>query len=901
MSGHLLATKFHIPPLRSALVRRARLAAQFEQMRQRRLTLISAPAGFGKTTLVSEWVAACDCPVAWLALDERDGDLASFLSYLVTALQGIAPQMSGELLNALQSPQQPPTQALLTMLLNGIDRIPHDFVLVLDDYHTLDSRAVDEALTFLLDHLPSQMHLVIATREDPHLPLGRLRARNQLTELRAADLRFNPDETAEFLNHGMQLQLKTTEIGALQTRTEGWIAGLQLAALALQGARSSQQPTDAAGFIQAFSGSHRFVLDYLVEEVLHRQPEHVQQFLLSTAILDRLCGSLCDAVLDDRSIPGQATLEYCEQANLLLVPLDDSRIWYRYHHLFGEVLRARLMKLQPERVPLLHQRASAWYEAQGFSDDAIRHAFAAQDYARAGALVERTWPSIRRTRQEAAFLRWVKMLPDDLIRQRPVLSVVCAWALMDAGEYDAAQARLRDAERLLDAPAGERVVIDDEQFRSLPATIANARAYCAQALNDIPATVAYTRLALDLLPEEDYYERGTTAALLGLAYWTSGDLEAAYQSFGKGLDDLQRGGGILIRIGGTIILAHMLAAHGRLREAVNAYQQSIQFSAAHGEPPLNGTAELYLGLSEIELERGELEAARAHFATGMALRERASLPGYEHLWRMVEARIRRAEGAFSQAFDLLDEAERYYYRSPIPDVRPIPALRARMQASAGRLAEALAWARERKLSADDDLSYLREYEHLTLARILVAQCRQEGAEQPLTDAITLLARLLAAAEVSGRTRSILEILMLQALAFDLQGEVPAAMGLLGRSLTLAEQEGHFQVFVDEGVPMARLLEQAAALGQSAYANKLLAAFGGQQPSPTPTASLVDALSEREMEVLRLLATELSGPEIADALGVALSTVRTHTKSIYSKLNANSRRAAINRAEALGLL
>ncbi|MDX2139146.1 MAG: LuxR C-terminal-related transcriptional regulator [Chloroflexota bacterium] len=838
----MLATKLHIPPPRISIVQRARLLAHLNEGRQRKLTLISAPAGFGKTTLVSAWVAQCECPVGWVSLDERDGDLASFLTYLVAALQQIQPHFGGDVSGALQSSPSPPGDILLTGLLNEINRIPQAFIIVLDDYHRLNSPSVDAALTFLLDHLPPQMHLVITTREDPQLPLARMRVRDQLTEVRAADLRFNPDEAAEFLSNAMKLQLESADVEALHSRTEGWIAGLQLAALA------AQQRTDARDFIRSFSGGHRFVLDYLVEEVLQQQPEHIQQFLLFTSILERMCGSLCDAVLSDATLSGQAALEYCERANLLLVPLDDERQWYRYHHLFADVLQARLLKTQPELISVLHQRASAWYETQGFASDALHHAFAAQDFERAAALVERTWPAIRRTRQEGTFLRWVKALPDALMRQRPVLSVVCAWALMDAGEYEAAEARLRDAEQLLDAPPDQRMIIDAEQFRSLPASIANARAYLAQALNDIPSTVAYTRLALDLLPADDHYERGTTAALLGLACWTGGDLESAYQYFAQGLDDLQRGGGILIRMGGTIVLAHIRAAQGRLHEAANLYQQSLQLSIAHGEPLLKGTAEMYLGLSEIVLEQGKLDNAKTHFATGMDLRERASLPGYEYLWCMVEARIKQAEGALSRALELLDEAERRYYRSPIPNVRPIAALRARMLINADRLPEAQAWARERGLFIQDELSYLYEYEHLTLVRVLLARARLEDDKQALTDAMVFLTRLLQAAEAGGRTGSVSEILMLQA---DTQA--------------------------------------------------LTAAIEGRPARPTVNKSLSEALSERELDVLRLLATELSGPEIADALGVALSTIRSHTKSIYGKLNANSRRSAVNRAEALKLI
>lgn len=907
MPVQLLTTKLHIPYLRSTVVQRSRLVTWLEHGRDRKLTLISAPAGFGKTTALSEWITHCGCPVGWVSLDEQDRDWVSFLTYFVAALQSIEPHIGESVLEVLQVSPAPSPHAVLTALVNEIDRIPQRFMLILDDYHTLDSPSIDEMLLFLLDHLPSHMHLVIATREDPLLPLARLRAQNRLTELRAADLRFTLEETDDFLNRRLGLQLDSDDIWALQTRTEGWITGLQLAGLALQGNVSTQR-VDASDFIRAFTGSHRFVLDYLVEEVFQRQEEHIRQFLLFTAILDRLNGALCDAVLGDITASGQDILETFEHANLLIVPLDENRHWYRYHHLFGEVLRARLLKAYPEQVAILHQRASAWYERNGFLSDAIHHAFAAGDVARAGALIERIWPSIRRTRQEAIFLPWVKALPDSLIRQRPVLSVVCAWALMDAGELDASEARLRDAEYLLDTMPEDMVIVDEEQFRSLPASIANARAYRAQALNDIPSTVMYTQLALDLLPQDAAYERGTTIALLGLAYWTDGKLEQAYQSFAQGLDYLQRGGGLLIRMGGTIILAHIREAQGHLYQAVKLYEQSLQLSAMH-ESPLNATAEMYLGMSELYLQQGNLPKAVAEFTTGLKLRERASLPGYEYLWCMVEASLKRAEGDFDAALSLLNTAERLYYRSPIPNIRPIAAMRARIFIAANRLPEALAWVRERHLSVDDYLSYLHEYESLTLVRVLLAQHRHTGESAHLNDAVKLLARLLQAAEASDRMRSILEISMLQALAFLAQGDSPAALKALILALNLAEGEGYVQLFVDEGAAMLTLMEKAVALEVHRYATLVLNAWGGEDVPMIPTLSrlantqflLIEPLSEREIEVLRLLKTELSGPEIADMLGVALSTVRTHTKSIYSKLNVGSRRAAVNRAEQLNLI
>ncbi len=923
MSTPILATKLYIPPPRPNVVLRPRLIARLNEGLHGRLTLISAPAGFGKTTLLSEWIAGRKWPVAWLSLDESDNDLSQFLTYLVAALQTIDNHMGAGMLSILQSPQPLPAELFLTSLINAVAEAPQQFILLLDDYHRIEARPIHNALTFLLDHLPPQMHLAIASRSDPPLPLARLRGQRRLTELRAADLRFTPDEAATFLNQMMGLDLSAADVAALESRTEGWIVGLQMAALSMQGR------ADTASFIRAFTGSHRFIIDYLVEEVLQRQPERVRDFLLQTSILDRLSGPLCDAVASQGD--GREMLEALERGNLFVVPLDDQRQWYRYHHLFADMLQARLIKEQPDLAPVRHRRASEWYEQNGLPADAIRHALAAEDWERAARLVELAWPAMRKRRQEATMLGWVKALPDSLIRDRPVLSVVCAWALLDGGELEAAEARLLSAEQWLGTAADGRerpqaaaptmVVVDDAQFRSLPASIANARAYRAQALDDIPGTVTYARQALEFLQEGDYYERGTTAALLGLAYWASGDLEAAYRSFADGLDSLQRGGGILIRIGGTVILAHIAVAQGRLHEAERIYEQALQLATAQGEPALQGTAELYLGLAELHRERGDLDSARQHLLRGKALGEQASLPGYEYLWCVVQALITEAEGDLDGALDLLNQAERLFYRSPIPDVRPIAALKTRVLVARGRLAEALAWVRARGLSVDDDLSYLREYEHITLARVLIARYRRDRAESAIREAVGLLERLLQAAEAGERTGSAIEILAQLALAHAAQGDVSSALLPLSRALRLAEPEGCARIFVDEGAPMAELLAQSAERRAQSdpirmYAERLLSAFPAEQrgemshPSQAeavlrstlePSNALVEPLTERERDVLRLLETELSGPEIARELTIGLSTVRTYTKSIYRKLNVNSRRAAVKRASELDLL
>src|SRR5437588_5458158 len=465
MSTPILATKLYLPRLRPNVVFRPRLLERLNEGVHRKLTLISAPVGFGKTTLVSEWVEGIERPTAWLSLDEGDNDPTRFLTYLVAALQTIAATIGQGVLGVLQSPQPPPPEAMLTALLNDITALSDQFVLVLDDYHVLEAKAVDHALTFLLEHLPPQMHLVIATREDPPLPLARLRARGHLTEVRAADLRFTPSEAAAFLNQVMGLDLSAEDIAALERRTEGWIAGLQLAALSLQGHQ------DVPAFIRAFAGDHRYIVDYLVEEVLQRQPEPVRSFLLQTSILDRLNGSLCDAVTGQEE--GNARLEALERGNFFVVPLDDRRHWYRYHHLFAEVLSAPLMAQPRDQVATLHRRASAWYEQHGSVADAIRHALAAEDFERAAGLVELAVPAMGRNRQEATVLGWLRALPDELVRARPVLSVHYAGALLLHGELEGVEARLRDAEQWLDtttdmgelalASSAEMVVVDEAE------------------------------------------------------------------------------------------------------------------------------------------------------------------------------------------------------------------------------------------------------------------------------------------------------------------------------------------------------------------------------------------------------------------------------------------------------
>jgi len=918
MSAPILATKLYIPPPRPKIVLRPRLIERLNEglSSGRKLTLISASAGFGKTTLVSEWVAACGRQVAWLSLDEGDNDITRFLTYLVAALQtlalskveGIAANIGTGVLGALQSLQPPSIESILTTLLNEITAIPDNFILVLDDYHVIDSKPVDNALTFLIEHLPPQMHLVIATREDPPLPLARLRARGQLIELRAADLRFIPSEAAGFFNQMMGMNLSAENIAALEARTEGWIAGLQLAALSMQGHTSR----DTTSFIKSFSGSHHFVLDYLVEEVLGQQSESIQTFLLRTSILDRLCGLLCDAVLGSTSASGQKTLEYLEHANLFIVPLDNERRWYRYHHLFADVLRMHLMAEQPDQVPALHQRASEWCEHHGSPDNAIRHALAAGDFERAAVLVELAIPEMRRNRQGATVkeLGWLKALPDELVRFRPVLCVDYAYALFAGGELGGMEPRLRDAERWLDTTADTAgmVVVDEQEFRRLPGMIALLRAAQALARGDTPEAVKNARRVLDLAPEDAHLMLGGAASQLGLAAWASGDLEAARRMTADGMANVRRAGYISSAIGGSIVLADIQIAQGCLHEAMTIYERGLQWATEPGAPLQRGAADMYVGMSTLHYEHNDLKAATQHLLTSQALGELAGLPQNPYRWCAAMARIREAQGDLDGALDLLDQAERLYDGNFSPNVRPIAARKTRIWVGQGRLGEALGWAREQGLSVENELSYLHEFNHITLTRVLMACHQSDCADSPISGVMGFLERLLKAAEEGGRMGSVIEILVLQALAYQAQGNLPAALLPLQHALALAGPEGYVRMFLDEGSSMMQLLCEASAREiMPDYTDNLLTAFeaekqkGEDKPDQSPTEPLIDPLSQREIKILQLIAQGLSNREIGERLFLALDTIKGHNRKIFDKLQVQSRTEAIARARELGLL
>ncbi|CAA9291859.1 MAG: Transcriptional activator of maltose regulon, MalT [uncultured Chloroflexia bacterium] len=931
----LLVTKLYLPRPRAELVPRPRLLARLEAGLPGSLTLIAAPPGFGKTTLLADWLsrpAATSRHVAWVALDAGDSDPLQFLRYLIAALQTITPAIGATTLTLLNAAQAPPLETLLPLLLNDLVRLPEGSILVLDDYHVVDAPAVHQALAFLLDHLPPGLHLVIASRADPPLPVSRLRARGQLTELRAHDLRFTPEEAAMFLREVMGLPLTVEDVAALETRTEGWIAGLQLAALSLRDRREAQQ----AEFIEAFTGSNRFVVDYLVDEVLARQPAHLQTFLLQTSILPRLSGPLCDAVVlgngseaDDaprstRQAYSQLMLEELERGNLFIVPLDEERRWYRYHHLFAQVLRERLASgASQEAVATLHRRAGIWFEQQALLPEAIQHMFAAQDWGRAARLLEQNAESMLMRGEFFALHRWLQELPRDVVREHPHLLLAHAWALFLAGasEADAVEAILRDAEAVLDLGDGrpaEQEAAPSTLHREraeLRGKLAAIRGSMAVKQEDIPRRIALTDEALAYLPEDNLFWRIIPTVDRGLALDAAGEVVRASQAFTEAIDLCGMAGHSYAAMIATMHLARVRATQGRLHAAAELHQRALHLAAEQGWEQLPMVGLPHIWWSKLLYEWNDLASATQHLLEGIKLvspiqQQRILLEGHVTL-----ARVEQAQGDVAGALDTMRRAEEVAQTVEAPwAVRRVRAYQARLWLAQEQVDRAARCLEDAGLQPDGELVSQRELEYVTLARVWIA--RGKSAE-----ALHLLHRLLLAAETADRQGSTIEILLLQALALQASGDVARALPVLQRALLLGEAEGYVRVFVDEGAPMAGLLErmkaEGAPFGQRmngasalplVYVDTLRAAFshsphGTSAPTAsqaTPLHPSVEVLTEREQEVLRLLAAGRSNQAIAEELVVAIGTVKRHVSNILGKLQVESRLEAAARARELGL-
>jgi LuxR family maltose regulon positive regulatory protein len=889
MTIPLLATKLFIPTPRPIAVHRSRLIERLNDGLHRKLTLVSAPAGFGKTTLVAEWLANCARPAAWLSLDEGDNDLQRFLTYFVAALQTIVANLGQRTLAMLQSPQLPPTESLLTTLLNNIASVPEHFTLVIDDYHVIDAKSLDYAITFLLERLPPQMHMVIATREDPHLPLARLRVRDQLTELRVADLRFTPAEAAAFLTQVMGLVLSSDDIAALETRTEGWIAGLQLAAISLQA------HPDTSSFITSFTGGHHFVMDYLVEEVLRQQPEEVQMFLLRTSILDRLCGSLCDAVVLDADVAGQDTLELLEHANLFITPLDDERRWYRYHHLFADLLRQRLHQqaaLSDDKqsgIAELHGHASVWYEEHGMELEAFQHAVAAHDVDRAAHLIGGSGIPWHSRGAVTAILSWLDSLPATVLDARPWLWWRHASLLLINGQTSGVEEKLDAADAALFNRLGVENEVDDEA-RNLIGQIAAARATLALTRYRSETMLVQSRRALDYLAPENRSARASAMWTLGVAYNLKGDRAAARHAYTEALALSQMSENSFNILLATLGLANIQEADNQLHQAAETYQRILNMA---GATPLPIASEAHLPLARICYEWNDLEAAEFHARQSLELAGQFE-QGIDRfvLCEVFLARLKLAQGDVDGAAILLAQASQSARQQDFVDRLPEIAA-----------VQILAYLRQGKLAAAAHLAVKYDLP-LSQARVHLAQGDPSAAQGRLEP-------WLRQVEAKGWADERLRGMALQSIALDAHGDKEWAAHTLSDALTLAETGGFIRLFVDEGPSMARLLSAVATQGiMPDYSRTLLSAFGvekqrregtSRHQSAASSHLLAEPLSQRELEVLYLIAQGCSNAEISARLFIALDTVKGHNRKIFSKLQVQRRTEAVARARELGLL
>jgi LuxR family transcriptional regulator, maltose regulon positive regulatory protein len=889
----LVTTKLRAPRTRPNLVDRPRLREVLARNEVCPLTLVSAPAGFGKTTLLGDWseqLSRDGKSVAWVSLDLSDNDPARFLTYLVGALQEIEEGIGEGVLASLRSPQMPPIEALMGVLVNELAEVAHEITVILDDYHLIDSDPIHEAVSFLLEHLPENARLVISSRADPPLPLARLRVRDQMTEVRAADLRFTPEEASAFLNDVMGLSLSEGDVAVLEGVTEGWIAALQLAAL------SMRDRQDTSGFVESFSGSNRHVLDFLAEEVLERQPEGVREFLLKTSALERMSASLCDSLTSRND--GQQMLERLEHENLFVIALDDERQWYRYHHLFADVLRSRLQREQPERIRELHRRAAEWYERNGWTSEAIQHALAAQDHDRAADLVEDVARKMWLRGEVMTLLGWLEALPEETRRRRPQLLLQYSAALLWVGRLDDVEPLLREAERAAEATREDR--------RLLLGFASAVRSWRARLQGDAPNAVELARRALELLPEKDLELRTFAAFRLAEAYRSADDLEAASAAFAETAELGQAAGHDYLVLRALSRQAKLRMAGGRLHKADHLLRSALRFAVERGGDSLPATGEVHVVMGKLLYEWDELEAAARRLKDGIRLAERMGqldtlVDGYVAI-----SRVEMAQGSADSALETAQEASRLAERSGAAEaIVEAAAWNARLHLTRGDLTAAVLELERIAGTSAVSVSMVRESGQITRARLTMVRGEHD-------EALQLLEGLREAAEASDRTGNLLEILVLPALALWATNEKERAVTTLTRALVLAEPEGYVRTFADEGAAMGDLLSEVLDAQQRGrldatssvpmrYLAKLLAALAREDAAPAADERLPEPLSERELEVLALVAAGMSNKEIAGRLFVSVTTVKTHINNLYRKLDARSRIQAVARARELGLI
>jgi LuxR family transcriptional regulator, maltose regulon positive regulatory protein len=900
----LLATKVNLPRTRPDRLARSRLVQRLDEGMGRPLVLVCTPAGFGKTTLLADWAADATLPVGWLSLDPDDNEPMRFWRYVVAALDRVAGGLAEQIVPLLSPGSGTSAYGVVTTLVNRLQTQPDELALVLDDYHLIDEPAIHDGLGFLLSHLPPRLHLAIASRIDPPLPLARLRAGGQLAELRAADLRFTPEEAAAFLQQVWKLELPPEAVGALEARTEGWAVGLQLAALSLQG-----RP-DPDAFLDAFTGTHRYVLDYLSEEVLGRLPDQVRRFLLQTSILERLSGPLCDAVTGDSD--GQGMLEELERANLFLLPLDEERRWWRLHHLFADLLRARMLQSQPDLVPELHRRAAGWCEHHGLIDEAIRHTLAAGDTPWATRLVEEHLGETLRHGESVALARWLSLLPDATVRSRPGLCLAKAMTELNLDHLEEAERLLAHAERAFDQHGREppelQIPTSGGMVAQVPAAIALLRAELAYDRADPDAVAAFARAALAHMADHEHGPRLFARSLLVGADWMTGRVVDTEPAFAELLAEGRAAPAAYPVLRTCFMLGLVQQAQGKLGAALRTYREGLRLATAGDWFSVYHAGEAHVGIAQVLYQHNQLGEAHQHATQGVeCCRQVIELTELD-IALVALAWVRQAMGDPDGALEAMEEACRTYSR---PDVvalaYPAWSERARLQLTLGRVEEAARWTREQGLTEHDEVSYLREGDQLVLARVLLAQSQPDRA-------LELLERLDALAASQGRTGSLIQIRALRALALQAADEHQGALTLLAETLELAAPEGHVRVFVDEGPPMAALLRsllgtrrraRAAAGAGTEHLHRVIQAFQPTTAQSDSTAravlGLVEPLTDRELEVLRLLAAGRRNRDIAAELVVTLETVKKHTSHIFDKLGAANRTEAVAHARRLGLI
>jgi len=858
---------------------------------ERKLTLISAPAGFGKTTLITKWIHRNQIPAAWFSVDKSDNNPLHFITYIIAGLQAIETKIGKAALVMMQSPQPPPIDSIVISLLNDISCISEDLMLVLDDYHLIDAKPVHDLIAFLLENMPEQMHLIISTRSDPPLPLARFRSQNLLTELRTADLSFTVEETAIFFNQSLDLRLSVRDIQLIETRTEGWAAGLQLAALSLQGRK---EPSD---FIKGFKGDNRYIADYLTEEVLSRQPENLRNFLQQTSILKRLCGPLCDAITDQKN--SQQVLNSLEKTNLFVIPLDDERYWYRYHHLFTDLLEQRLRMNQEDRVPELHRRASHWFAQNGYKNEAVDHALIAQDNDYAVQLIEEIAEIDWDRAQESQLLRWFRELPDESIDGNPKLCIFYARELFKSGYMDDAKKKLQTAEMILKSTTFSELNKDD-----LLGRIAVIRAYMSTREGDLSSTIAHSKKALKLLPQEDLNWRSVAATILGMGNVT-GNLIEQQQAFVEAMKISKDAGNLYYHIFAGSCLGSILMKRGKLKEAENLNRQLLRLAIENGVGQTGIAGSLYGSLGSILCEWSDFDEGMRLLNKSIELSKLGRDPVILATCQVGLLRVLMYRMDIASALKLMDEITKHLSDFALPPwiTSPISAFKVFFWLATKNVNAAVNWAQEHGLSINDKVSNLYLPEHLALANILIAQNK-------LDDADCLLQRLIERAKDGDQVYMLIEIRLYRLMIFMLKSETTSAMAELQTALSLAESGGFIMIFVSKGKPVADLLKEVLVVKKQdhnhiqagfslSYVKKILTAF--KATTPPKTEGLMDPMSERELEVLRLIATGLSNKEIAEKLFISLNTVKTHTKSINSKLNVSSRTKAISRAKQLGIL